>query len=290
MKLPKISVVLTTYNRARVLGATVQSILSQTLEDFELVISDDASQDDTEGICRDYERRDRRVRYRRGLKNVGMPGNLNAGIEASGAEYVANLHDGDLYEPTLLEKWTAALDGSPRAAFVFNAYRAVDIDGRTVCVYREPLGPCVPGSVLLEQIFFRRWRFDSPVWGTVMGRRSAYLTVGLFDPRFGFLSDVDMWLRLAERFDVAYIPEPLITLPSREAVPRIWNGAERLAQRQVERMFWEARMRHYDQLPVRRAAEAIRHCSFLAATRAWQLACTVNRRTRALRRSGATCL
>jgi GT2 family glycosyltransferase len=284
VKVPKVSVVLTTYNRARVLGPTIQTILAQTLEDFELVISDDASQDDTARICLDYEKRDHRVRYRRGVKNVGMPGNLNAGIEASVGEYIANLHDGDLYDPTLLAKWTAALDRFPGAAFVFNAYRVVDIDGRTACVYREPLEPCVPGSVLLEQIFFRSWRFGSPVWGTVMGRRSAYLQVGLFDPRFGFTSDVDMWLRLAEHFDVAYVSEPLIVLPCREAVPRIWNGAEALAQRQVERMFWEARMRHYHHRPVGQSIEAIRHCSFAAAARGWQVACWLNRQLRLVRR------
>ena len=280
LKIPKVSVVLTTYNRAPLLDQTVQTILSQTFEDFELVISDDASRDGTEGLCRDYERRDPRVRYRRGLKNVGMPGNLNAGIEASSAEYIANLHDGDLYEPTLLEKWAAALDACPRAAFVFNAYRAIDANRRTVRIYREPFGPCFAGSVLLEEVFFRRWGFDSPVWGTVMGRRSAYFAVGLFDPRFGFVADVDMWLRLAERFDVAYVPEPLIALPSPEAVPRIWGGAERLTKRQLERMFWEARMRHYRDRPIRRFGEAIRHYSFVAASRGWSLACRVKRKMR----------
>jgi hypothetical protein len=107
----------------------------------------------------------------------------------------------------------------------------------------------------------------------------------LFNPRFGFVADVDMWLRLAERFEVAYVPEPLITLPSREAVPRIWNGAEKLAQRQVERMFWEARMRHFHDRPIRRLGEAIRHASFVAASRTWQFALAVNRRMRLLRPS-----
>jgi glycosyltransferase involved in cell wall biosynthesis len=273
MGIPKVSVVLTTYNRASVLPQTVESILSQTYSEFELLICDDASQDDTECICRDYQRRDRRVRYRAGQQNVGMPGNLNAGIAASSGAYIANLHDGDLYEPTLLARWTAALDAFPQAGFVFNAYRPIDVHGQTVCIHKEALPPCVRGSVLLEELFFRRWRFDCPVYGTVMGRRSAYLSVGLFDQRFGFLSDVDMWLRLAERFDVAYIPEALITLPSREAVPRIWDGAEALAQRQKERMFWEARMRHYHERPLRQSAEAIRHWSFIAAARAWEIAC-----------------
>ena len=279
MKIPKVSVVLTTYNRAHILGATIDSILSQTLQDFELIICDDASKDGTEQVCREYEKQDRRVRYLRGAKNVGMPGNLNAGIKACAADYVANLHDGDFYDSSLLEKWAAALDSSPRAAFVFNAYRQINSEGRTIGIDRLPLEPCVPGSLLLEQVFFRRWQMDSPVWGTVMARRSAYFSAGLFDPRFGFIADVDMWLKLAERFDVAYIPEPLIALPSRDAVPRIWNGAERLTVRQIEQMFWESRMRHYRKSPIRRLAEAVRHWSFVAASRAYRLACIVNSRT-----------
>lgn len=284
VRIPRVSVILTTYNRAHLLGATIESILSQTLEDFELIVCDDVSQDETEQVGREYEKRDRRVRYRRSARNLGMPGNLNAGIEASAAEYIANLHDGDLYERTLLEKWSAALDTYPRAAFVFNAYRVTGADGNTVRVFREPLGPCTAGSELLERIFFRRWRFDSPVWGTVMGRRSAYRAAGLFAPRFGFVADVDMWLRLAEKFDVAYIPEPLIVLPSREVLPSNWGSDYRLViRRHIERMFWEARMRHCEGSPARRATEAIRHFSFVTATRTWEFACAVNRHARVLR-------
>jgi glycosyltransferase involved in cell wall biosynthesis len=267
LKKPKVSVILTTYNRGEILGPTIESILAQTLGEFELVISDDCSKDDTERVCREYERRDARVHYRRGSKNIGMPGNLNAGIEASSGDYIANLHDGDLYEPMLLEKWSAALDKYPQAAFVFNAYRKIDSRGRTVRIYREPLGPCVHGVVLLERTFFRRWRFSSPVWGTVMGRRSAYLKVGLFDPRFGFLSDVDMWMRLAEEFDVAYLREPLITLACRETVPRLWGDAEKLSQTQLEGMFREARLRRYHDRPASLAGEMMRHFSFVAASR-----------------------
>jgi glycosyltransferase involved in cell wall biosynthesis len=194
-KAPKISVVLTTYKRALILPATIDSILAQTFTDFELIIRDDCSPDETEAVGRRYEKLDPRVRYRREPKNIGMPGNLNAGILASSGEFVANLHDGDFYEQTLLEKWCAALDAHPNAAFVFNAYRGIDAEGRTTQVWREPLAPCVPGSTLLEEIYFRRWRFDSPVWGTVMARRAVYLEAGLFDPRFGLVADVDMWMK-----------------------------------------------------------------------------------------------
>jgi len=282
---PKVSVVLTTYKRAHLIRETIDSILRQTQQDFELVISDDCSPDETEAVCRAYERSDARVRYRRGEKNIGMPGNLNAGILATCGEYVANLHDGDVYEPTLLERWAAALDAYPQAAFVFNAYRALDSAGHTVRVWEEPLGPCAPGRQLLEEIYFRRWRFNSPVWGTVMARRSAYLRAGLFDQRFGFISDVDMWMRLAEESDVAYISEPLIGLPSRETVPRLWGGGERPVQKQAERMFREARIRHYRNKPVRLILELTRHAAFVAAVRAFRGA---SRAKAALRRMGKT--
>jgi glycosyltransferase involved in cell wall biosynthesis len=277
-KAPKISVVLTTYKRARLLPATINSILAQTFRDFELIITDDCSPDDTEAVGREYEKLDPRVRYRREPKNIGMPGNLNAGILASSGEYVANLHDGDLYEPTLIEKWCAALDAHPNAAFVFNAYRGVDAGGRTTQVWSEPFAPCERGSTLLEQVYFRRWRFDSPVWGTVMARRSAYLEAGLFDPRFGLVADVDMWMKLAEGHDVAYIAEPLIQLPTHEAVPKSWEGtsAAKKMRRQAEQMFLEARARHYRR--ARLVLELARHWSFVLAARCYFTACKAKAR------------
>ena len=119
---PRISVVVTTYNRAAQLAATLDSILAQTCADFELIVSDDCSPDRTESLVREYMRRDPRVRYRRNPHNLRMPGNLNAGIAEARGRYVANLHDGDLYRSDLLEKWSGALDRWPNAAFVFNQY------------------------------------------------------------------------------------------------------------------------------------------------------------------------
>src|SRR5215469_11147853 len=129
----KVSVVLTTYNRANVLSQTIDSILRQTLHDFELIVTDNCSTDGTEEIGRKYEYLDSRVRYRRNDQNLYMPGNLNAGIrEARSGEYIASLHDGDLYDVRLLEKWATALERHPSAAFVFNAYRQLDSQGNEV--------------------------------------------------------------------------------------------------------------------------------------------------------------
>lgn len=267
---PRVSVVLTTYNRSASLRSTIESILAQTFQDFELIVCDDRSPDDTPALVRRYTQTDPRIRYHRREKNLGMPANLSAGIRAARGEYIANLHDDDEYSPQLLERWTDALDRYPSAGFVFNAYRQQDAQGRISCTYVEPLTECQPGAIVIENIFFRRWRFDSPIWGTTMVRRSAYEAVGLFNERFGFLADVDMWLRLAERFDVAYVSEPLITLAARDREPRQWRYGWVEEQRILERIFWEARRRHFRERPARLALEIARHALHVVAARSYK--------------------
>lgn len=208
-----VSICLTTFNRAAVLPATVESVLNQTFGEFELIISDDCSTDNTEQICREYEATDPRVRYFKNPTNLKMPGNLNAAIERARGVYVANLHDGDIYRPDLIAKWKNALDGDLEAPFVFNAYDSRLPDGSHE-LHREPFESKVPG-VYIATIYLRS--LACCVWGTVMARRAAYTEGGLFDPKYGFISDVDMWLRLARGRHVAYVPEPLITVTPRES-------------------------------------------------------------------------
>jgi glycosyltransferase involved in cell wall biosynthesis len=211
---PRVSVVVTTYSRAGPLAATLDSLLVQTLSDFELIVSDDCSPDHTQDVVREYMRRDPRVRYRRNPRNLRMPGNLNAGIAETRGAYVANLHDGDTYRPDLLEKWSAALDRHPSAAFVFNQYEAVE-DGRVVRLWKLDAPECIDGRQFLLRHFTTQW--GSPVHGTVMARKACYDAVGPFDPAWCFNSDVEMWVRLAARYDVAYVAEPLIQITPREA-------------------------------------------------------------------------
>jgi glycosyltransferase involved in cell wall biosynthesis len=233
---------LTAYNRAGQIGSTIQSILAQSMGDFELVISDDCSTDETQEICRAFEVSDRRVRYVRNEENLNMPGNLNGAIRRTTAPLIANLHDGDVYRPDLLARWREALDAQPDAAFVFNAWEMVDDEGRPAGSYTAGFGPRVeqgelvdfaigsfrpggpmrprppePGVKTARQraIYWFLGPFASPVWGTVMGRRTRYEEMGLFDPRFGFISDVAMWLRLNARYPAAYISEPLFALAPR---------------------------------------------------------------------------
>jgi glycosyltransferase involved in cell wall biosynthesis len=208
-----VSICLTTYNRSATLPATLDAILGQTFANFELIISDDCSTDSTQQVCREYAARDSRIRYFRNSQNLKMPGNLNAAIQRAQGQYVANLHDGDRFRSDLIQKWKDALDRVPDAAFVFNAYATI-LPGGGLREWREPFEFRVPGKEIAAH-YFRH--ISSCVWGTVMARKSAYDKNGLFDPSFGFISDVDMWLRLALGSTVAYVNEPLMVLTDRES-------------------------------------------------------------------------
>ncbi len=258
---PLVSVVLVTYNRGRVLEDTLRIVLAQTLDDFELIVCDDGSTDRTPVLMAEWAARDPRIRYLRQPSNLGgWPPNVSRGIALAKAEFVAVLYDGDVYDPRLLERWVDGLRACPEAAFVFNAYHRLGADGRIEKTYRAHLDSCVPGRVLLR-LYFRRWHFTSPVWGTVMLRKSKYLAVGGLDIRYWFFADADLYLRLAEANCVAYVPEPLIGLASRETVPKLFRPPPK---RLARRIFREARARHYRGRPLRLLAEMLRHWTFVA--------------------------
>jgi glycosyltransferase involved in cell wall biosynthesis len=207
-----ISVCLLTYNRSELLPATIDSLLNQSYKDFELIICDDASTDNTPEVCRYYERTDKRIKVHRNNFNLGMPGNLNLALSLADGDYVANLHDGDLYREDLLSRWKDALDNHPSAGFVFNAYETITSKGEKK-TYVELYNELIPGKELGIRLL-SNW--DSCVYGTVMARREVYKDIGSFDPQFGNFSDVDMWLRIAASYDVAYVNEPLMFLMPRD--------------------------------------------------------------------------
>ncbi len=211
-RVPEVSICLTTHQRAHLVGRTIESILAQTFTDFELLIQDNASEDGTKEICLAYQANDQRISYQRNAVNVGMPGNLNLAIARARGKYIANLHDGDHFSPLLIEKWRAALEETG-AAFAFNALEVVDFDGRRIRTHHHPFARTIPAGMLTRYMLER---FDSPVWGTVMARAECYRTGGLFSPRYSFIADVEMWMRLNVEHAVAYIPEPLISITPHE--------------------------------------------------------------------------
>jgi glycosyltransferase involved in cell wall biosynthesis len=129
---PRVSVGLPVYNGQDYLSQALDALLSQTFSDFELVISDNASTDDTEEICRQYAAGDRRIRYYRSEENLGAAPNFNRAFELSRGEYFKWAAHDDLCGPEYLERTVAVLDGDASVVLCHTATKEIDESGTVV--------------------------------------------------------------------------------------------------------------------------------------------------------------
>ncbi|MFA6435937.1 MAG: glycosyltransferase family 2 protein, partial [Candidatus Gracilibacteria bacterium] len=104
IKQPLVSIGVPTYNRSRFLREAIDSVLNQTYTNFELIISDNASTDDTERLCKEYSNKDKRIKYFRQKENIGIDANFYFVLNEAHGEYFAWLPDDDLYSPQFIEK------------------------------------------------------------------------------------------------------------------------------------------------------------------------------------------
>jgi glycosyltransferase involved in cell wall biosynthesis len=150
MKRPAVSVVIPTYNRSWGLRRAMESVLWQTFADFELIVVDDASADDTPVVAWSFD--DDRVRYHRQAANVGVARNWGTGLSLAQGELIAILMDDDRYEATFLAHCIEALERRPVASFAFTGYRVLDEAGtlRKVHAPRHAAGSTLVGPDLLR--------------------------------------------------------------------------------------------------------------------------------------------
>lgn len=139
MSIPKVSIGVPVYNGERFLRECLDSLLSQTFSDFELVISDNASTDKTEGICREYESRDQRVKYFRFEQNVGGPRNFNRVFGLCRGTYQKWSTSDDFWAPDMLEKSVGVLDENPEVVLAYPKSNLMTADGTFVECYEDSL-------------------------------------------------------------------------------------------------------------------------------------------------------
>ncbi|ULP71854.1 Spore coat polysaccharide biosynthesis protein SpsA [Nodularia sphaerocarpa UHCC 0038] len=127
--MPKVSIGLPVYNGERFIKAALDSLLAQTFEDFELIISDNASTDNTEEICRAYAAQDKRIRYYRNHSNLGCSVNFNRVFELSVGEYFKWAAYDDLHAPDFLRKSVEVLDNNPKVVLCHSHVSLIDENG-----------------------------------------------------------------------------------------------------------------------------------------------------------------
>lgn len=212
---PTVSVVMAAKNYARFLPEAVESVLAQTYADWELLIVDDGSSDDTPAAARPYLA-DRRVRYFRS-DALGQPRAKNLGIALSRGAFVAFLDADDAWEPTKLEKQMAVFAANPDAGVVFCKRALMDEHGKPIA----PNEPRPPGSGkgkplpggrgslrghVLPQLFTQNF----VCFSSAVVRRAVFAHVGRFDPLWDLAIDYDLWLRVAKAHRFDYVDEELV--------------------------------------------------------------------------------
>lgn len=198
--MPKVTVVIPAYNAMRYLPETMETALAQTFTDFEVLVVNDGSTDNTaEWVSQVTDPRVRIVSQ----ENKGLAGARNTGIAHAKGEYIAYLDADDLWEPTKLEKQVRCLDENPEVGLVYTWTALADQYGKST---GRVISSHAEGNVWQELIEFNMVCCGS----TPLIRRSCFDVVGLFSPDVSPSDDWDMWLRIANKFSFGVVKEALI--------------------------------------------------------------------------------
>ena len=208
---PSLSVCVPTHNGEVFLRDSVESVLRQDFDDYELLIVDDCSEDDSWGIARDLE--DRRIRTFRNQKRLGLASNWNRCLDLASGRYVCIWHQDDLMLPGNLERKIKLLEEETRAGFVHSAVAQINELGVEVPGFPAWQSPNLQEDAVLHQpeaLEYLLQRTNPICAPSVIARAECFRTLGAFDPRFAFAVDWDMWLRIASRYAVAYLADALV--------------------------------------------------------------------------------
>ena len=209
---PKVSVCIPVYNGSNFIAESIESVLAQTFEDFQLLVVDNCSTDNTGEIVSNFS--DSRLEYVRNKKNLGIVGNHNHCMRLAKGEYICIWHHDDVMLPGNLKFKVQLLDEHPEVGFVHS--NIILIDDR--------------GEVVVPEIWFEGSRHDyiedgltafkkyisylhngaSIFIGAVLARRSSYQKVGQFNAELPYCLDSEMWLRMMLFYKIGCIGTPLV--------------------------------------------------------------------------------
>ena len=199
--MPRVTVAIPTHRRPELLTEAIRSVLNQTYQDFEILVVDDNSRDNTEEVVRALG--DGRIRYLSHETNKRCGAARNTAIRSSTSELVAFLDDDDEWLPEKLERQIELLDRSSAATgVVYTGFQAFDRSSRRVV---RTYVPATSGN-MLEHL--GRNNVGPP--STVLLRRSCFEKAGVFDESLEFGEDWDFWIRLARHVEFACVSEPLV--------------------------------------------------------------------------------
>lgn len=198
----KVSIIIPTHNRSELLKKAISSVLDQTFKDWEAIIVDDHSTDNTREVVDGFG--EEKIKY---IKNMGKNGPSvarNKGIAVASGEYVAFLDDDDEWLPKKLEKQIAILDSCTKDVCGIYSNRLM-INKLTGETYSENPGARTLRGNLLSQLMIKNPIHTS----TLVVKRECFDQIGYFDESMQYMEDRDLFIRLSMNWDIEYLDEPL---------------------------------------------------------------------------------
>jgi glycosyltransferase involved in cell wall biosynthesis len=196
MSVPKITVLMPVYNAGRFLRAAIESILSQTFRDFEFLIIDDGSTDQSVSIIQSYD--DDRITFHQNKSNLGISETLNIGIEIASCELIARMDADDISHPQRLEKQYHYMVANPDCALLSTWCNVVDENGKLVRLERYR------SNFYYYNITFECWMYHP----TIMFKKTPVQAVGSYSMRYS--EDYDLFWKVSRKFKIWNLTEALL--------------------------------------------------------------------------------
>lgn len=199
---PLVSVVMSVFNAQVYLKRAIESMLNQSLKDFEFIIVNNASGDRTSAIIRSYMRKDKRIRLVNNDLNLKLADSLNVGVSHAKTDIIARMDSDDISFPERLETQYRFLEKHPNVVIVGTNISIIDNSGKIISKREYPTQ-----SSDLKRVMFQYAPFAHP---TVMFRKKTFLEFNGYDPKMTQCEDIDFWFRVGSKYEFGNVPKTLL--------------------------------------------------------------------------------
>lgn len=202
MNSPRISVVMSCYNCAPTVGHAIDSILEQTMKDFEFIVIEDGSHDNTLDILVEYTQKDNRIHLIKNEKNIGLAASLNKGIRAARTDIIARMDADDISFHDRFNKQLSCLDQNENIDIVGSGIKEQTKKG---ILRKTRLLPKVHTDII-KRVFKKPLVYHP----TIMIRKKVFMENGFYDPSITWAEDADLWYRIYDKVVFHNLQEPLL--------------------------------------------------------------------------------
>ncbi len=199
---PKVSIIITTFNREKFIREAINSALAQTFTDYEILVIDDASEDKTGEIVKGYIEKDARIKYSRNEQNLGIARSRNKGLKLAKGKYIAPLDSDDFWmDLNKLKKQVEFLDANPDYALLGGGIMHIDSQSKPIKKVLFPVYDSVIRNIILQYNPFAQ--------STLLFRKEVALECGGYSTDYKICDDYDLWLKIGTKHKFTNIPQIL---------------------------------------------------------------------------------